>query len=102
MNGIPIAYSLGLAAVLFILGVAGVLTRRNLLFTLMSLEIMINASALAFIAAAARWGQADGQVMFIFILTAAGAEAAVGLGLLVQVHRKFKNLDSDVLSSMRG
>jgi NADH-quinone oxidoreductase subunit K len=104
MNGIPIPieYGLILAVVLFALGVVGVLVRRNLIFTLMSLEIMLNASALAFIAGAAHWNQADGQVMFIFILTTAAAEAAVGLALILQVFRKFKTLDSDAVSGMRG
>ena len=60
------------------------LVRRNLIFMLMSIEIMLNAAGLAFVAAGARWGQADGQVMFLFMLTMAAAEVAVGLALILQ------------------
>ena len=85
MGAIPVEHGLILASVLFVIGLIGVLTRRNVVFVLMSLEIMLNASALAFIVAASRWEQADGQVMFIMILTLAAAEVAVGLGLILQM-----------------
>ncbi len=68
-----------LAGILFSLGLLGILVRRDILFVLMSIEVMMNAAALAFISAGSRWGQADGQVMFILILTLAAAEASVGL-----------------------
>jgi len=68
----------------------------------MSLEVMLNASGLAFIVAGSRWGQADGQVMFVFILATAAAEAAVGLALVLQVYRRFQSLDVDELSQMKG
>ena len=96
------AHALGLAAMLFALGLIGLLVRRNLIFMLMSLEIMINAAGLAFIAAGAQWAQPDGQVMFLFILTLAAAEASVGLGLLLQIYYGFKTLDADAASMMRG
>jgi len=80
----------------------GVLTRRNIVFVLMSLEIMLNASALAFIVAGSRWGEADGQIMFIMILTLAAAEVAIGLGLIIQMFRQFKTIDINVLSDMKG
>ena len=64
MTSVPVEHGLLLAAILFSLGFIGVLIRRNILFVLMSLEIMLNAAGLAFVVAAARWGQADGQVMF--------------------------------------
>jgi NADH-quinone oxidoreductase subunit K len=76
--------------------------RRNLLFILMSLEIMLNATGLAFVAAGARWGQADGQVMFVLILTLAAAEVSVGLALVLQVYHRFRTLDADAVSEMRG
>jgi len=76
-----------LAAMLFVVGLAGVLARRNLLMTLLSLEIMLNGTGVAFVAAGAAWGQADGQVMFLFILATAGAETAVGLSLLLTIFR---------------
>ncbi len=102
MAPIPMEYSLALAAILFALGTIGVLARRNLIFLLMSLEIMLNAAGLAFIAAGARWVQADGQIMFIFILTLAAVEVAVGLALLLRLFRIFKTVDADAPSGMRG
>ncbi len=90
------------ASVLFALGLWGLLMRRNVLFVLMSLEIMLNASALAFIAAGSRWAQPDGQVMFVLIVTLAASEAAVGLALVLQVYRRYVTLDTDALSGMKG
>jgi len=75
---------------------------RNLLFVLMSLEVMPNAAGLAFVVAGSRWHQADGQVMFLFILAMSGAEVAVGLALVFQVYRHFGSLDVDKLGEMRG
>jgi len=87
---------------LFALGVIGLLARRNLLFILMSLEVMVNSAGLAFVVAGSRWGQADGQVMFIFILSMAAAEVSVGLALLLQLYRRYRTLDVDAISQMRG
>ncbi len=102
MTQIPMQHVLALAAVLFALGMTGVLVRRNLIVMLMSVEIMLNAAGLAFIAAGSRWGQADGQIMFLLILTLAAAEIGVGLGLVMQIHRRFKTLDADRLNEMQG
>jgi NADH-quinone oxidoreductase subunit K len=71
-------------------------------FILMSLEIMLNATGLAFVVAGARWGAADGQILYIFILTLAAAEVSVGLALLLQIHRRFASVDADEASAMRG
>jgi NADH-quinone oxidoreductase subunit K len=90
-----------LTGILFIVGVAGLLTRRNLIFMLMSIEIMLNAAGMAFIVAAAKWMQPDGQVMFIFILAMAAAEVAVGLALILQIYHKFKSLDADSIDRMK-
>jgi NADH-quinone oxidoreductase subunit K len=68
----------------------------------MSLEVMLNAAGLAFVVAGSRWHQADGQVVFLFILAVAAAEVAVGLGLVLQVYRHCGALDVDKLSGMRG
>lgn len=84
------------------LGLTGLLVRRNVIFILMSLEVMLNAAGLAFVVAGSRWGQADGQVVFIFILAMAAAEVAVGLALVLQIYQKFKSLDADAVSEMRG
>jgi len=91
-----------LAGILFALGLIGLLVRRNLIFILMSIEVMLNAAGLAFVVAGARWAQADGQVMFIFILSMAAAEVSVGLALLLQIYRQHKSLDADAVSEMRG
>lgn len=102
MHAIPLEHGLLLAAGLFVIGLVGAMTRRNLVFVLMSLEIMLNAAGLAFIVAGARWANADGQVMFLMILTLAAAEVAVGLGLIIQMHKRFKTIDIDLLSRLRG
>ncbi len=99
---IPIEHGLILAGVLFCVGLAGLLVRRNLVFVLMSLEIMLNATGVAFVAAGSRWVAADGQVMFIFILAMAAAEVAIGLALLLQFHDRFQVLDADQASQLRG
>jgi NADH-quinone oxidoreductase subunit K len=96
---VPWTHALALAAILFTIGLAGVLARRNLLFILMSIEIMLNAGGLALVAAGAKWGQADGQVMLLFVLAAAAAEVAVGLALVVRLHRRDETLDADLLGS---
>ena len=102
MAPVPMHQGLLLAGILFALGLVGLLARRNLIFMLMSLEIMLNAAGLAFVVAGARWGQADGQIVFLFILTMAAAEVSVGLALVLQIYRRFKTLDSDAVSEMRG
>ena len=102
MISLPAEHGLALAGTLFLLGLAGVLIRRNFLFILMSIEIMLNASGLAFVVAGSRWGQPDGQVMFIFILAMAAAEVAVGLALLLLFSHRLKTLDIDAASRMKG
>ena len=91
-----------MAGLLFILGIAGVLIRRNIIFMLLSVEIMLNAAALAFIAAGSHWGEPDGQVMFIFILAMAAAEVSVGLALILQIYHQHQSLDIDKLKEMKG
>ena len=99
---IPIEHILTLAGALFAVGLAGVLVRRNIIFLLMSIEIMLNAAGVAFVAAGTRWGQADGQVMFLFILATAGAEVSIGLAIVLQMYHRFRSLDVDSASTMRG
>lgn len=102
MAQIPMIHGLILAGILFILGLLGVLVRRNIIFILLSLEVMLNAAGLAFIVAGARWGQPDGQVMFLFILTVTAAEVSVGLALVLQWYRRAHTLDADAASEMQG
>jgi NADH-quinone oxidoreductase subunit K len=91
-----------LAALLFVLGLVGVLIRRDILFVLLSIEIMLNACALAFVVAGRRAGQSDGQVMVLFVITVAAAEVAVGLGLALRMWRTFHTLDIRAITRMRG
>ncbi|HJY09156.1 MAG TPA: NADH-quinone oxidoreductase subunit NuoK [Bryobacteraceae bacterium] len=102
MAPVPAEHVLSLAVTLFALGLIGLLTRRNLIFTLMSIEIMLNASGLAFVAGSYEWGKPDGQIMFLFILAMAAAEVSVGLAMFLQFHRREPTLDSDMASQMRG
>jgi NADH-quinone oxidoreductase subunit K len=95
-------HALVLAMVLFSLGLTGLLVRRNVLYMLLSIEIMLNAAGLAFIAAGSRWSQPDGQVMYLFMLTLAAAEVSVALGIVLQLTHRFKTLDADAVSEMRG
>jgi len=102
MASVPLEHGLILAAILFCLGLAGVLTRRNLLFMLLSVEVMLNAAGLAFVVAGAHWGQADGQVMFLLLLAVAAAEVAVGLALLLRIRGRNETLDADAVDELRG
>ncbi len=102
MTGIPMAHGLALSAMLFTLGLAGLMVRRNLLFMLMCIEVMMNAAALAFVVAGSHWLQPDGQIMFILILTLAAAEASIGLAVLIQLYHRHHTLDIDVASEMHG
>src|SRR6476659_804505 len=89
------------ASILFVLGLIGVLTRKNVIFILISIEIMLNAAGLAFVAAGSRWGQPDGQVMFLFILAMAASEVSVGLALVMQTYHQHKTLDVAKLTGLK-
>lgn len=90
------------AGILLAAGLAGLVARRNILFALLSVEVMLNAAGLAFVAAGARWGRPEGQGMFLFILAVAGAELSVALALVLRLYREFRTLDADAASQMRG
>lgn len=102
MTDVPAEFGLILATLLFLLGLLGLLVRRNLIFVLVSVEVMLNAAGLAFVVAGARWGQPDGQVMLLFILTLAAAEVAIGLALLLSLYRRTRSLDADLVSHLQG
>jgi NADH-quinone oxidoreductase subunit K len=102
MATVPLEMGLLIAGVLFCTGLVGVLVRRNILFILLAIEIMLNAAGLAFIVAGAYQEQPDGQIMYFFILTMAAAEVAVGLSLVLQMYRHFGSLDTNTLNRMRG
>jgi NADH-quinone oxidoreductase subunit K len=102
MANVPLAAGLIVAAILFCTGLAGVLIRHNMVFLLLSIEVMLNACGLAFVVAGAYWQQPDGQVMYFFILTMAAAEVAIGLSLVLQMVRHYKSLDVHAMRKMRG
>ena len=102
MDGVPVTHGLIVAGLLFSLGLLGVLVRRNLIFILMSIEVMLNGAGLAFVVAGSRWSQPDGQIMFLFILAMAAAEVAVGLALVLRLHDRLGTLDADAASALRG
>ncbi len=91
-----------LSAILFTLGVLGVLLRRNALMIFMSIELMLNAANLAFVAFAQRWNQLDGQMFVFFVMTVAAAEVAVGLALIVTIFRTKHSTNVDDLSALKG
>lgn len=102
MTSVPMHHILMFASVLFALGLLGVLKRRNLIFIFMSVEIMLNAAALVFVAAACKFGAPDGQIMFVFILSVAAAEVAIGLGLVLRYEHMFKTLDANAANQLKG
>ena len=91
-----------LSAILFAVGVVGVVTRKNAILIFMSIELMLNAANLAFVAFAHRWGQLDGQLFVFFVMTVAAAEVAVGLALIVTIFRTKRSTDVDDLSQLKG
>jgi NADH-quinone oxidoreductase subunit K len=100
MENIPVEQSLLLAALLFGIGLVGVVVRKNMILMMMSVEIMLNAAGMAFIVAGSRWVQPDGQVMFIFILSMAAAEVAVGLALILKLFHLQKSINPDEMTLM--
>jgi len=95
-------YLIGLSALLFTLGVIGVLVRRNALIIFMSVELMLNAANLAFVTFARQLRQLDGQVFVFFVMVVAAAEVAVGLALIVTIFRTKKSTNVDDISALKG
>src|SRR5437870_12682964 len=93
---------LGLSAILFTIGVVGVLIRRNPIVIFMCVELMLNAVNLVFIAFSRIYGQSDGQIFAFFVMTVAAAEVAVGLGIIVAIFRQRHSIDVDEVSEMKG
>jgi len=100
--GIPLSYSLILSAVLFTIGVAGVLVRRNALVIFMSIELMLNAANLAFVAFARQMQSVDGQVLVFFVMTVAAAEVAIGLAIIVNLFRLRETVFVDEVNLLKG
>ncbi len=101
-TGVPLSFLIGLSAVLFIIGALGVLIRRNALVIFMSVELMLNAANLAFVAFAHAFGDLSGQVFVFFVMTVAAAEVAVGLALIVTIFRTRHSINIDQLNSLKG
>jgi NADH-quinone oxidoreductase subunit K len=98
---VPISWYLVLSAVLFAIGVAGVLLRRNLIVMFMAIELMLNAVNLSFVAFARQLGNEDGQVIVFFVMAVAAAEAGVGLAIFIQLFRARETLDADEVTTLR-
>ncbi len=101
MDSVPLSWYLILSAVLFALGVAGFLFRRNLITTFMSIELMLNAVNLSFIAFAYKLNQVDGQIFAFFVMVVAAAEAAVGLAIILTVFKSRPSLAVDEVNTLK-
>ena len=98
---IPASYYLMLSAILFTIGVIGVLTRRNAIVIFMSIELMLNAVNLSFITFARQTGSLDGQIFVFFVMVVAAAEVAVGLALIVAIFRVKESVNVDEINLMK-
>ena len=99
---IPLSWTLGLSAIVFTIGVIGVLVRRNALVIFMSVELMLNAANLAFVAFAAAQRSLDGQIFVFFVMTVAAAEVAIGLAIIVNVFRLRETVFVDEINLLKG
>jgi NADH-quinone oxidoreductase subunit K len=99
---VPVTYYLALSAILFVIGILGVLLRRNALVMFMSLELMFNAGNLAFVTFARMYGDLTGQLLVFFVMTVAAAEVAIGLALMVEIFRTKHSINMDDLSNLKG
>lgn len=99
---VSIEWYAGLSAILFTIGALGVLIRRNAIIIFMSVEMMLNAANLLFVAFARHLGDLDGQVLVFFVITVAAAEVAVGLALIVTIFKTKKSINIDDINLMKG
>ena len=99
---VPTTYYVALSAILFALGVFGVLVRRNAIIIFKSVELMLNSANLAFVAFARQFGSIDGQIFVFFVMTVAAAEVAVGLALIVAIFRTKHSIDVDDVNTLKG
>ena len=99
---VSVTYYLALSAILFVIGALGVLLRRNTLIIFMSVELMLNAANLAFVAFARVYEALSGQIFVFFVMTVAAAEVAVGLALIVAIFRSKRSIDIDQMNTLKG
>ena len=102
MNGVPLAWYLILSAVLFSLGIAGFLFRKSIITVFMSIELMLNAVNLSFVAFSYQLKQVNGHIFAFFVMVVAAAEAAVGLAIILTVFKNRATLNIDEVNSMRN
>ena len=102
LTGVPLSWMLGLSAIVFVIGVVGVLVRRNALIIFMSIELMLNAANLAFVAFARSLHSLDGQIFVFFVMTVAAAEVAIGLAIIVNVFRLKETVYVDEINLLKG
>ena len=102
IGGIPLSGFLTVSAILFTMGALGVLVRRNAIIIFMSVELMLNAANLAFVAFARAYNSLSGQLFVFFVMTVSAAEVAVGLALIVAIFRSKHSIDVDQMSSLKG
>ena len=98
---VPISHAVALSALLFCIGAAGALARRNLIVILMSIELMLNAVNLALVAFSRQWGDVAGHVFVLMVITVAAAEVAVGLGIVISMFRNRDSVDIDEVSLLK-
>src|SRR5437588_7776280 len=101
-TAVPLSWYLLLSAILFSLGIAGFLFRKNIITVFMSIELMLNAVNLSFIAFSYQFKQVDGQIFSFFVMVVAAAEAAVGLGIILTVYKNRSTLEIDEINSMKN
>ena len=99
---VPVDYYVILSAILFTIGVLGVLIRRNALIIFMSVELMLNAANLAIVAFSSAIQSYSGQIFVFFVIAVAAAEVAVGLALIVEIFKSKRSIDVDQMSSLKG
>lgn len=100
-TGVPLEHVIALSALLFAIGVAGALARRNLIVILMSIELMLNAANLAFVGFARAWGDVGGQIFVLMVIAVAAAEVAVGLGIVIALFRNRESVNVEDVSLLR-
>lgn len=102
LNSISLNHFLILSGIIFMIGVVGVLVRRNVIVILMSIELMLNAVNLSFVAFAREFGDPHGQVIVFFVMAIAAAEAAIGLAIAISVFRKFNGVEIRLFENLKG
>ncbi len=101
-NGMSIDFYIVLSTILFVIGVVGVLIRRNAIILLMCIELMLNAVNLLMVAFSTYFGKSDGQIFVFFIMVVAAAEATVGLSILVMAYRNIRTTDVGIFNNLKG